>query len=368
MPIKVLVVDDSSFFCQQLTQILNADPELKVIGVANTGKDAIEKSRLLKPDVITMDIEMPVMDGITALKHIMKSAPVPVLMISSLTYEGAKLTLDALDAGAVDFLLKSYESLSDDSSSSTHGLREKVKAVARKNSFKSAAKPIATPPKTSPFGRAQDTASTPTRAPTLSTRRVDNSAAKKHKLLIIGASTGGPVAVQKIITSLPANFPVPVVVVQHMPATFTGAFANRLNGLCQVKVEEAADQAVLEAGKVLIAPGGKQFYFEKRAAGSIVRIRPEDSRVSFQPCVDISFASAAKTFNGEVLALILTGMGSDGCDGAKLLKQKNASVWAQDEASCVVYGMPMAVVNAGLADKVLALEEFSLQLKQEFRF
>jgi two-component system chemotaxis response regulator CheB len=360
MPIKILVVDDSSFFCQQLTQILNADPELKVIGIANNGKDAIAKSRQLKPDVITMDIEMPVMDGITALKQIMLIDPVPVLMISSLTYEGAKLTLDAMDAGAVDFLLKSYESLSDSSGNSTQGLREKVKAVARSKKIPAA------------------TQVTPNLRPSslnLSSKTINklppNSAilsSKRYKLMIIGASTGGPVVIQKILTSLPKNFPVPVVVVQHMPATFTGAFANRLDGLCQLKVEEAQDQSTLEPGKILIAPGGKQFYFEKRSRYSVVKIRPKDTRVNYQPCVDVSFASAAKTFSDGVLALVLTGMGTDGREGSRLLKQQNATVWAQNEDSCVVYGMPMAVVNAGLADKILGMEDFCVQLKREFKF
>jgi len=350
MPIKILVVDDSSFFCQQLTQILNSDPELKVIGIASNGKEAISKARELKPDVITMDIEMPVMDGITALKEIMKTDPVPVLMISSLTYEGAKLTLDAMEAGAVDFLLKSYESLSNDSANNTQGLREKVKAVARSNK-KVSVSPVTTPAKSSFIKPSTAVSSSP----------------KKHQILILGASTGGPVVVQKILTALPPNFPVPVVVVQHMPATFTGAFASRLNGLCQLRVEEATDQATLEPGKILIAPGGKQFYFEKRPGFSVVRIRPEDSRVNYQPCVDVSFASAAKTFDGAVLALILTGMGADGKEGARLLKQKNASIWAQDEASCVVYGMPMAVVNEGLADKILDMDDFAMHLQREFK-
>ncbi len=359
MSIKVLIVDDSSFFCQQLTQILNADPGLKVVGIANNGKDAIEKARQLKPDVITMDIEMPVMDGITALKQIMASDPVPVLMISSLTYEGAKLTLDALSAGAVDFLLKSYESLSDNNPASTTGLREKVKAVARSSMKATGVVHKANPPLS-------------IRQPAASTIAAVGAARSRvqaeFKILVIGASTGGPVAVQKILTSLPANFPVPVVIVQHMPATFTGAFANRLNGLCQIKVEEAIDEMHLEPGKAFIAPGGKQCFFETRIGHNVIRIRDEDPRVIFQPSVDVSFASAAKTFGAKVLAIVLTGMGSDGSKGASLLKQKGAHIWAQDEQSCVVYGMPMAVVNAGLADKVLGLNDFSMKLQREFKF
>ncbi len=356
MPIRILVVDDSGFFCQQLTSILNNDTDMKVVGIASNGQDAIEKVKTLSPDVVTMDVEMPVMDGITAVKHIMDEFPVPVLMLSSLTYEGAKLTLDALAAGAVDFQLKSYESLSAANSASARSLREKVKAVAaaripgRKISgLVSIRQPSRPTVETGLVNVARR-----------STQRHGN-----YKVLIIGSSTGGPVVVQKILSGLPATFPLPIIVIQHMPSSFTGAFASRLNGICQLSVLEAEDNSPLLPGTALIAPGGKQIYFEKNGSQAITRIKPEDPRVNYQPCIDISFASAAKTFNSSVLALVLTGMGADGKDGAKLLKQKNSQVWAQNESSCVVYGMPMAVVNAGLADKVLDADEFTSQIIKE---
>ncbi|HFB64265.1 MAG TPA: chemotaxis response regulator protein-glutamate methylesterase [Aeromonadales bacterium] len=356
MPIRILVVDDSGFFCQQLTSILNNDTDMKVVGIASNGQDAIEKVKTLSPDVVTMDVEMPVMDGITAVKHIMDEFPVPVLMLSSLTYEGAKLTLDALAAGAVDFQLKSYESLSAANSASARSLREKVKAVAAARipgrkisglvSIRQPSRPTVEPGLVNVARR--------------STQRHSN-----YKVLLIGSSTGGPVVVQKILSGLPATFPLPIIVIQHMPSSFTGAFASRLNGICQLSVLEAEDNSPLLPGTALIAPGGKQIYFEKNGSQAITRIKPEDPRVNYQPCIDISFASAAKTFNSSVLALVLTGMGADGKDGAKLLKQKNSQVWAQNESSCVVYGMPMAVVNAGLADKVLDADEFTSQIIKE---
>lgn len=362
--IKVLVVDDSSFFCQQLRQIIDSDPEMKVIGIAGNGKDAIEKVKSLKPDVVTMDVEMPVMDGITAVKIMMKEAPIPVLMLSSLTYEGAKLTLDALAAGATDFLLKSYESLSASQSGSSKQLIEKLKAIANANVSNAKSRPVANKPIPKPAIKPQ----TPVTRPSYSaTSSGSVSGTKKRKLLVIGSSTGGPVVVQKILSNLPRNFPIPIVIVQHMPSTFTGAFASRLNGLCQIEVKEATDRMTLSPGTALIAPGGKQIYFEKMGSSAYVRVKPEDPRVKYQPCVDISFASAAKNFSSSVLAIVLTGMGSDGRDGAKLLKQQNAPIWVQDEQSCVVYGMPMAVVNAGLADKVLNADDFANAILKEIR-
>lgn len=369
MPIRILVVDDSGFFCQQLTSILNNDADMKVVGIASNGQEAIQKAKTLKPDVITMDVEMPVMDGITAVKQIMDIYPVPILMLSSLTYEGAKLTLDALAAGAVDFQLKSYESLSAANSASARSLREKVKAVAasripRRVTDKdtNSRGPASLP--SLKRASAEDLQRAVGKSPEVDSKIIQRRRGS-YKVLVIGSSTGGPVIVQKILSGLPANFPIPIVVIQHMPSTFTGAFATRLNGICQLSVEEAEDNSRLLPGMALIAPGGKQIYFEKNGTRAVTRVKPEDPRVNYQPCIDISFASAAKIFNSSVLALVLTGMGADGKDGAKLLKQNNSQVWAQNESSCVVYGMPMAVVNAGLADKVLDADEFTSEIIKE---
>jgi len=271
MPIRILVVDDSGFFCQQLTTILNDDAEMKVVGTASNGKEAILKVKALKPDVVTMDVEMPVMDGITAVKQIMQEYPVPVLMLSSLTYEGARLTLDALAAGAIDFQLKSYESLSAANSRTAASLREKVKAVAavriprRTNSASTLAIKKSRPESHLP-GRHRSDDSVRMASSTTVAQDNLNRNQHKYKVLIIGSSTGGPVVVQQILTGLPANFPVPIVVIQHMPSTFTGAFASRLNGLCQISVREAEDNMTLTPGTAFIAPGGKQIYFETKGS------------------------------------------------------------------------------------------------------
>lgn len=182
--------------------------------------------------------------------------------------------------------------------------------------------------------------------------------------MAIGTSTGGPVALQQVLTVLPANFPVPLVLIQHMPAAFTPAFAERLNQLCKIQVKEAADGDALLPGRALLAPGGKQMIIEGRPSGAFVRVCESEPGQHYRPCVDVTFGSAAKVFPGKVLAVVLTGMGADGREGARLLKQGGSSVWAQDEASCVVYGMPAAVVEAGLADRVLPLAKIGPELAQ----
>lgn len=377
MSIKVLVVDDSSFFRRRLTEILTGDPEITVIGTANNGKEAVEKAMELKPDVITMDVEMPVMDGIQAVREILKQQRVPILMFSSLTHAGAKATLDALDAGAVDFLPKKFEDIARDKGEAIEVLRQRVKAVARRRLFVRPATATATPApatRTTPAPLAR----TPlARAELLkSPERADNADAaperpfkasgKNYKLLAIGTSTGGPVALQTIITALPANFPLPIVLVQHMPAAFTGAFATRLNSLAKIEVREAVDGDLLKPGVAYLAPGGKQMLVEGSDSQAKLRIKDDDSpRITFKPSVDITFGTAAKVFTDKVLAIVLTGMGSDGRDGCRLLKQFGSKIWAQDEASCVVYGMPQAVTSAGLTDVEVSLSDVASKVMAE---
>ena len=183
-------------------------------------------------------------------------------------------------------------------------------------------------------------------------------------MVAIGTSTGGPVALQKVLTELPASFPAPIVLIQHMPASFTPAFAERLNRLCRIEVRQAEDGDVLRPGLALLAPGGKQMMIENRSGQARVRILASDERLNYKPCVDITFGSAAKSFHDKVLAVVLTGMGADGREGARLLKQSGSQVWAQDEASCVIYGMPMAVVKANLSDAVYSLDDIGRHLSE----
>jgi len=377
MAIRVLVVDDSSFFRRRLTEIIAADPEMVVAGTANNGREAVEKALELKPDVITMDVEMPVMDGIQAVREILKTQRIPILMFSSLTHNGAKATLDALEAGATDFLPKKFEDIARDKADAIDLLRQRIKAVAKRRLSVKPAAPAAAQP--APVNRpaAAPIARTPaSRAELLRTvdrldapeshERPFKPTGKHYKIVAIGTSTGGPVALQTIITALPANFPLPILLVQHMPAAFTGAFAARLNTLAKIEVKEAADGDIVRPGVAYLAPGGKQMLLEGSEAHCKIRIKEDDSpRITFKPSVDITFGSTAKVFQDKVLAVVLTGMGSDGRDGSRLLKQFGSRIWAQDEASSVVYGMPQAVTAAGLTDVEVGLADVASKLISE---
>ena len=371
MVVKVLVVDDSGFFRRRVSEILSADPSIQVVGTATNGREAIDQALALKPDVITMDYEMPMMDGITAVRNIMQRCPTPVLMFSSLTHEGARVTLDALDAGAVDFLPKNFEDISRNPEKVKQMLCEKVHTISRSNRrFSAYSAPAPQPvaaaaPAPSSYGASAPVRSAPAPVPA----RVAPAAApsspapkrKAYKLVAIGTSTGGPVALQRVLTQLPGNFPAPIVLIQHMPAAFTKAFAERLDKLCRIQVKEAEDGDILRPGLALLAPGGKQMMVDARGA---IKILPGDERLNYKPCVDITFGSAAKSYGDKVLAVVLTGMGADGREGARLLKQGGSQVWAQDEASCVIYGMPMAVVKANLADAVYGLDDIGRHLTE----
>ncbi len=389
MAINVLVVDDSGFFQKRIAEILKPVSDINIIGFASNGREAIEKNQSLNPDVITMDYEMPVMDGLTALRNIMNLKPTPVLMFSSLTYAGARITLDALDAGAVDFLPKNFGDLQHGGSKIRDLLTDKIKNVAkyynrnaspeayRVSSLKvepdppvsTAAKPAATkvaPAKTRAVKNEVPKAP-PAKVATAARPAINKGSIKNDTRLdnvdvvLIGTSTGGPVALQKVLTSLPANFPKPIILIQHMPASFTGAFAERLDKLCRIKVKLAEDGDIIKPGVALLAPGGMQMMLDR----SKVRIIEGDDRVNYRPCVDITFASAAKHFAAKALGIILTGMGSDGRDGAKLMKASGASIWAQDEKTCVIYGMPMAIAKANLANAILPLHDIGPLLSKE---
>ncbi len=357
MAIKVLVVDDSSFFRRRVSEIINSESRLEVIDVAVNGKEAVEKAKSLKPDVITMDIEMPVMDGITAVREIMAASPTPILMFSSLTHDGAKATLDALDAGALDFLPKKFEDIARNRDEAVSLLQQRVIQIASKRAY--LRRPVARTTTVSEATPARPVASrpvsptaTPSRLPTKKFR----ASGKRYQLTAIGTSTGGPVALQKILTHLPANYPHPIVLIQHMPATFTAAFASRLNSLCKIQVKEAQDGDALQAGVAYLAPGGKQMMVDGRAGAARLRIIDGGDRMNYKPCVDVTFGSAAKVYGDKVLSLVLTGMGADGREGARMLKTAGSTIWAQDEESCVVYGMPQAVAKAGLSSEDLPLD------------
>ena len=347
--VRVLVVDDSAFFRRRLTEARAADPAIEVVGVARDGREAVARVTELRPDVVTMDVEMPVMDGITAVRRIMATAPTAVLMISAATQEGARATVEALEAGALDFIPKPTD-LGDPFGEAVRRLRERVRVLGRRGRWR-------LPPPASPAAGPL-----PPPAPAAPRGPVTDALAQRFRLIVIGTSTGGPVALQRVLTGLPGGFPVPLLLVQHMPAGFTRAFAARLDQLCAIQVQEAEDGSLLHPGQALLAPGGLQTLVQRGRSGALVRIRESAREQHYRPSVDLAFATAAETFPGQVLAVVLTGMGADGREGARLLKSTGSTVWVQDEASCVVYGMPAAVEQAGLADRVLPLEEIGSRL------
>lgn len=343
MKLRVLVVDDSGFFRRRIRDMLNADPALEVVGEAATGHEAITQTLQLRPDVITMDIEMPELDGISAVRDIMRQRPTPILMFSSLTHEGAQATLDALEAGAVDFLPKRFAEISTEPEQVQRQLQQRVREIGRR---RLAAAPG---PGVAPAPPAAATAAPVTRP-------------GRYSLVVIGTSTGGPVALQQVLSRLPARFPVPLLLIQHMPANFTSAFAQRLNEQCALEVKEAADGDLLLPGKALLAPGGWQLGIKARSGQMQVQLSEPTPMQLYKPSVDVAFTDAAKACPGRVLGIVLTGMGSDGCEGARLLKQTGSTVWSQDEATSVIYGMPAAVAKANLSDRVLPLEAVAAEL------
>jgi len=373
MTVKVLVVDDSRFFRRRVNEMLAVDPTLEIIGEAADGQEAVEQALRLKPDVITMDIEMPVMDGITATRRILAVQYIPILMFSSLTNEGAQATFDALDAGAVDYLPKRFEEFSNDKRAAGQKLCEKLHSVARvqrhprfpkswQNKSTTNESTLGKPVAPNLLKRSMHQANRTAAPPSSEEPRIRKG---QTSIVTIGTSTGGPVALQKILAALPADFMPPVLLIQHMPESFTGPFAQRLDGMSQISVKEAEDGDEIRSGLALLAPGGHQMEVKRDGDRYYVHVYPAVPGQNYKPCVDITFKSIASHVNGRTLAIVLTGMGADGCEGAQILKKNGAQVWVQDEATSVVNGMPASVIDAGAADYVYSIDDIAKYLAQK---
>jgi two-component system chemotaxis response regulator CheB len=357
--INCIVVDDSAFMRKSLAMMLESDPQIKVIATARDGREGIEKIKEFGPDLVTMDIEMPRMDGLTALGIIMKECPLPVLMVSSLTTDGAKSTLDALNLGAVDFIPKELSFVSLDIVKIKAELVSKVKSIVQSRSLqfrlqriRAASQGIRDSANATKAGpAASPSAPAKPAVPVSITRRKDLRA------VVLGISTGGPFALLQTIPKLPKDFPLGIAVVQHMPPRFTKSMAERLDGLSQVSVKEAEEGDALVPGRVLIAPGGQHLTFNHHGSEVIARITAEPADTLYRPCADVMMLSALQAFNAPLLGVIMTGMGKDGLEGLRRIKQKGGMVVAQNEETCVVYGMPRAAVDDGIADLVLPLED-----------
>jgi two-component system, chemotaxis family, protein-glutamate methylesterase/glutaminase len=333
--IKVLIVDDSAIVRQIFTRELSKQPDIQVVGAAPDPYVARDKIVALKPDVITLDVEMPRMDGITFLGKLMKYYPLPVIIVSSLTKAGGKLALDAIEKGAVEVLAKPGEAYSVGDLGEQ--LAEKIRAAARVDINLYAKKDTGAPkPAAAVVSRAL--------------------AETTNKVLAIGASTGGTEALKEILIRLPRNIPG-TVIVQHMPPNFTTAFAERLNSLCEFEVKEAQDNDTVRPGLALIAPGNYHMVFQRSGSRYFVRIKTGPMVHHQRPAVDVTFKSVARYAGANAAGVILTGMGKDGAEGLLEMKQAGAKTIAQDEASCVVFGMPKEAIKLGAADRVLGLND-----------
>ena len=333
--IRVLIVDDSALIRQLLTELLSTDAEIEVVGTASDPYVARQRIKELEPDVLTLDVEMPKMDGLTFLEKLMTGHPMPVVMVSSLTEAGCQTTLKALELGAVDFFTKPKIDLRDEITERAAELVDKVK--------------MAMQARVRPLGqsRVEEVKSiNPSRTAMLKTT---------DKILAIGASTGGTEAIRSVLQQMPADAP-PILITQHMPERFTKAFADRLNSICEILVKEACDGDSVLPGQALVAPGNYHMELIRSGARYQVHITQGSPVNRHRPSVDVMFHSIAKTAGSNALGVILTGMGGDGAQGLLAMRQAGAATMAQDEATCVVFGMPKEAIKAGAVDKIVPLQ------------
>ena len=335
MPERILVVDDSLFMRTLISDMLNSDPEIEVADTAKDGKEAVGKISKLKPDCVTLDLMMPGWDGLTTLKHIMTKCPTPCVILSAHSREGANITIDCLNAGAVGFVLKPSGELSLNIENVKHQLLEEVKAAS-----KIELKKIKSLSRKKP-------------------KRHKRKLVGVNKIIVIGASTGGLQTLESILPALPADFPSPIIVVQHLPNMFfTESFAERLNRDCELKVKVAESNEIIQAGKVYLAPGGYHMTLGSLPNREVTPCITEAKDDSLTPSIDLAMESAASIFNGDTVGIILTGMGHDGREGMRAIKESGGRTIVQDESS-LIFGMPRAVIDAGYADKVLPADEIA---------
>ncbi|WP_370541832.1 chemotaxis response regulator protein-glutamate methylesterase [Alicyclobacillus sp. SO9] len=348
MKIRVLVVDDSAFMRMMITKMLESDPDIQVAGIARNGVDALRRIQQLSPDVVTMDVEMPELDGISALKRIMMESPKPVIMVSSLTSRGADATLEALNSGAFDFIAKP-DNRYNDIAGVAEELVAKVKLAAQTSLPIAGSRLIK-------FSRSNLTGNR------FHTADVPKQSHQVVQLVAIGTSTGGPKALDVVLRSFPKSMPCPVLIVQHMPPTFTKSLADRLNHECDMEVVEAQNNEVLQNGKAYIAPGNFHMTVVNASGEFRIVLDQAEKRNMHRPSVDILFESLALLKDVFRHLIIMTGMGSDGAKGMLAAKQSGAVTIAEAESTCVIYGMPKSAVNLGCVDKVIPLPQIGAEV------
>ncbi len=343
--INILIVDDSPVVRRVLTQGLSSDPRIGRVDTAPTGSLALRKIAKLDPDVVTMDVEMPGMDGIATLKKIMAKLPRPVVMVSAFTQAGAAKTVRALEIGAVEFVAKPTTGMSRDVAQVIHELIEKIVAVA---------------PLKSKWDRKKTAAPAQKHAP----KALAVGGALCRNIVAIGASTGGTEAIRAVLTALPADFPAGIVVVQHMPEGFTASFAARLNELCSLEVKEAANRDLIRPGRVLLAPGHSHMMVKIDDFGAFVELSKGAKMSGHRPSVDILFDSVAESYGSRCVATLLTGMGRDGASGMRRIHEGGGLTVAQDAETCVVFGMPKAAINEGSVDVIAPIQSIGTELSR----
>ncbi len=353
--IRVLVIDDSASVRQTLVSVLEADPDIEVMGVASDPFVAARRIQEEIPDVITLDVEMPRMDGITFLRKLMSQRPIPVVMCSSLTEAGSETLMQALEAGAVDIIVKPKIAAADHLNEMGDRIRNVVKAAAQAR--------VGTNARLSYSAASSGPTQKLTADAVLPPPTGRAMAKTTEKVVCIGASTGGTESLREVLEALPANAPG-IIIVQHMPEKFTAAFAKRLNGLCQVEVKEAAHGDPVLRGHVLIAPGDHHMLLERQGARYHVSIRQGPLVSRHRPSVDVLFRSAARSAGANAVGIIMTGMGDDGARGLLEMKEAGAHTVAQDEATCIVFGMPKEAIARGAADRILPLDRMAAEIMQ----
>ena len=341
--IRVIVVDDSALVRSLLSEIISRQPDMECVGAANDPLIAREMIRELNPDVVTLDIEMPKMDGIEFLAKLMRLRPMPVVMISTLTERGAEITMRALELGAVDFVAKPRIGLADGINDLATQIVEKIRIAAGAHIRRASFQPALA------AGAVLNTPAVRGNSPALGLGRIST-----EKLIFIGASTGGTEAIREVLVKMPADSPG-IAITQHMPPGFTTSFAARLNALCQVTVQEAVDGGRVLPGHAYIAPGGKQFWIDRSGANYICIVRDGDPVNRHRPSVEVLFRSAARIAGRNAFGVMLTGMGADGAAAMREMKDAGSYNYVQDEASCIVFGMPREAILQGAADEVLPL-------------
>ncbi|WP_457571374.1 protein-glutamate methylesterase/protein-glutamine glutaminase [Desulfovulcanus sp.] len=362
MKLRILVVDDSIFYRKIVTDVLSRFPDVEVVGTASNGQIALTKIKTLKPDLITLDVEMPVLDGLEVLKVIKKEGlDVGVIMVSTLTTRGGKITMKALELGAFDFITKTDSDDPEENLRALHiALLPRIRAFARRLELRKSLREGKLPSKLK--SRIAAISDDVARKCALAKRKV------RSEIVAIGISTGGPNALTKMLPRLPGNLGVPIVLVQHMPSTFTKSLAESLDQKCSLRVKEAEDGEVLEPNTVYIAPGGKQMKVATGVGGKkVIRITDDPPENNCKPAADYLFRSVAKEYRDKATGVIMTGMGQDGTLGLKVMKSFGAVVIAQDAESCVVYGMPKAAVEADVVDIIAPLDKIAQEIVNTVR-